>query len=449
MPRSKTASRIARRDFLKTAGTVGAGLALTGAAPHVRLKPYAGQSLTIYQQASPIFEGAFHLFRPYFEELTGAKIKFVSIPVADMGQQIALSLTADTGEMDVTWYYAVYPLILQGLVEPIDGFIADAALTPPEWNFADYLPGPLDSGRVDGKLYNLSVTANALALYYRTDKIAQAGFVDSTGAARPPHSWDQVKQYGAAMDARRDKPLLLMYSTSGNQMNLLWLSLWLAQDYRYIWDANGRCMVNQADGVAVTRLMKELLQWASPTSLTWDFPEGHAAFQQGRGALFPQWNNLGGIYDDAKNSLAAGKFSMAVWPKLRVSASDSGHWYSLIAANSAHKELAWVLVREYNSFAWQKKFFLDSAVNFNPSRSSVYDDPEVVEAYPWIGAIRASNNNGRGQQRQTLEWDEIDLVLKEELGAYIADETDDVQHVLDRIAGGVDQICRASGRLQG
>ena len=453
MSSPKTTPPIARRAFLKKTAAASAGIALSGtrtlAAPALNLKPYAGKSLTIYQQASPIFEGAFALFQPYFEDLTGAKISFVSIPVADMGQQIALSLTAEQGEMDLTWYYAVYPLILQGLVEPIDGYIRDPNLPPPEWNFADYLPGPLESGRVDGVLYNLSVTANALALYYRTDKIAQAGFVDEQGRALPPASWDQVMHYGQAMDARRDKPLLLMYSPNGTQLTQIWLSLWLSQDYTYLWDASGKCIVNNADGLAATRLFKGLLKWASPTNLTWDFPEAHAAFQQGRGAMLPQWNNLGGIYNDRENSLAAGNLSMAPWPKLKISASDSGHWYSLIAANSPNKELAWVLVREYNSYAWQKKFFLNSAVNFNPSRKSVYDDPEARAAYPWLEAIRTSNNLGRGQQHRTLEWDEIQLVLQEELGPYITDETDDAQQVLNRIADGVDAITRASGRLRG
>ena len=440
-----------RRTFLKktTAATAAATLAPTMAFPNLKLKPYAGKSLTIYQQASPIFEGAFALFQPYFEDLTGAKISFVSIPNADLGQQIALSLTADKGEMDLTWYYAVYPLIVQGLVQPIDDFIKDPNLTPPAWNFADYLPGPLESGRVGGKLYNLSVTANALALYYRTDKIAAAGFVDEQGQAVPPSTWDDVQRYGQAMDSRRDKPLLLMYSPNAIQFTRLWMSLWLAQDYTYFWDQSGKCIVNNADGLAATRLFKDLLNYASPTNLTWDFAEAHAAFQQGRGAMLPQWNNLGGIYDDPENSLASGKLSMAPWPRLKVSASDSGHWFSLIAANSPNKELAWVLVREYNSYEWQKKFFLNSVVNFNPSRGSVYDDPEARAAYPWLDAIRTSNDNGRDRQHQTLEWDEIELVLQEELGPFITDETDDAQQVLDRIATRIDQITRASGRFKG
>ena len=440
-----------RRTFLKKTTVATAALTLTPtlAFPNLHLKPYAGRSLTIYQQDSPIFEGAFELFQPYFEDLTGAKISFVSIPVAEMGQQIALSLTADNGEMDLTWYYAVYPLVLQGLVQPIDGFIRDPNLTPPKWNVADYLPGALESGRVDGKLYNLSVTANALALYYRTDKIAGAGLVDEQGQALPPATWDDVQRYGQALDARRDKPLLLMYSPNGTQCTQIWLSLWLSQDYTYIWDQNGKCIVNNADGLVATRLLKDLLKWASPTNVTWDFPEAHAAFQQGRGAMLPQWNNLGGIYNDPANSLAAGKLSMAPWPRIKVSASDAGHWYSLIAANSPYKELAWVLVREYNSYAWQKKFFLNSTVNFNPSRQSVYDDPEVKAAYPWIDAIRDSNNNGRGQQTRTLEWEAVQLVLQEELGPYVTDETNDAQQVLDRIAARVDEITRASGRFKG
>ena len=107
------------------------------------------------------------------------------------------------------------------------------------------------------------------------------------------------------------------------------------------------------------------------------------------------------------------------------------------------------MVREYNSYEWQKKFFLNSVVNFNPSRGSVYDDSEARATYPWLDAIRISNDNGRDRQHQTLEWDEIELVLQEELGPFITDETDDAQQVLDRIAARIDQITRSSGRFKG
>ena len=386
---------IVRRDFLKTTSVAGAGLALTGLsssasaqkpveAPSLHLKPYAGKTLTIYQQTSPIFEGAFDMIQPHFEHLTGAKMRFVSIPSGDMGQRIALSLTSDPGEMDVTWYYNIYPLMKQGLFEPIDTFISDPNLTPPDWNYADYLPAPLATGAHNGRQYCLVVTANAMGLYYRKDKLAQAGFVDDEGNAKPPLSWDEVMSYSEVMDSGKDRPLLLMYSPSSLQLVMIWLSTFLSQDYIYLWDETGKCIVNNADGVAAIRQLKMLLKWASPTCVTWDFPEAHAAFQLNKGALFPNWNNLGGIYNDQENSLAAGKFSLSVWPRMRINTSTAGHWHSCIAHNTPNKELAWILVREYNSHEWQKKFFMSPVVTFNPSRASVLRRPRGPGGHPLV-----------------------------------------------------------------
>ena len=450
---------VQRRKFLKTAGAAGAGLALSGfsspasaqkpvEAPSLHIKPYAGKTLTIYQETSPIFEGAFHMIQPHFEHLTGAKMRFVSIPGADLGQRIALSLTSDSGEMDLSWFYHVYPLMRHGLLEPIDAFIQDPVLTPPEWNYGDYLRGPLEMGADNGRQYCLCVTANAMGVYYRTDKLTDAGFIDEEGKAQPPLSWDEVMRYADVMDSGKDRPLLLMYSPSSLQLSSTFLSMWLSQDYTHVWDDTGRCIVNNADGVAVARLMKKLRKWASPTCLTWGFPEAHAAFQLSKGAIFPNWNNLGGIYNDQENSLAAGKFSLTVWPKMRVSTSTSGHWYTCIAANSPNKELAWILVREYNSHEWQKKFFMSPVVTFNPSRTSVYDDPEVQEAIPWFEAIKQSNASSRGQQSHTMEWDELEIIIQEELGPYITDDTDDAQEVMDRIARLADVVLKTSGRLR-
>ena len=80
--------------------------------------------------------------------------------------------------------------------------------------------------------------------------------------------------------------------------------------------------------------------------------------------------------------------------------------------------------------------------------TSVYDDPEVQEAIPWFEAIKLSNANSRGQQRHTMEWDELEIIFQDELGPYITDDEDDVQEVMDRIARQADDVLRASGRLQ-
>lgn len=464
--------KLTRRQFVRMAGGLGAGLlaaacapqgtpvpaqptaapptqapaAAPTSAPAVIAKPYAGKTLTIYQQASPIFEGAYNLFKPYFEDLTGAKLQFVAIPFADMQQKITLALTDPKSEMDMTWYIYEPSWLEQDLVVPLDPFINDPNLTPADWDPKDFIPAVWNSSIYNGQQYSMVCTANAMALYYRTDKLEAAGLVDANGKAKPPQTWDELKAYAQKLDKADDKPVLLMLSSTGGQAATEWLNVWYAHGYEYLWDDNGNCIINNADGVDSSKRIKDLLAYAPSGVLTWDFPEGHAAFQQGQGALFPQWNNLGGIYNDPKQSKAAGQFSIAGMPSIKVPANDGGNWNSYLSKQSKNQELAWVYLREFCSKEWQKKFFMDPVVNFNPGRESVYSDPEALASAPWMPGILASLQNAKPMQRLAPEWNKMGTILIENVGPYWAGSTDDVQAVMDKAAKEINQVLSESGR---
>jgi multiple sugar transport system substrate-binding protein len=459
-------AKLSRREFLIGAGVaLGAG-ALGACAPMpaaevapaepaegepaeapAEVSPYEGKTLTIYQQASPIFEGAFEAIRPHFEDPTGASVEFVSIPTSDLEQKITLALTDEKSGIDLTWMWYVPSWLEQGLVYPLDEFINDPNLTPEAWDVDDFIPSVWDSTvEEDGKQYSLVCTANARGFYWRSDKLIDAGYVDSDGNAKPPATWDELLEYAIQLDDPDDPPVLMMLAAKGSQAVFQWTDLWYCAGYEFVWDEDGNCIVNNEDGVFAAQRVKELLPYAPAGVLTWDFPEAHAAFQQGQGVLFPQWNNLGGIYNDAENSKAAGKFDIGGLPKITVSAGDGGNWVSYLASNSQNKELAWIYLREYTSKEWQKEFYMDSAVNFNPSRTSIYSDPDALEFAPWTDGILETLENVRPLQRLEPEWSKIEAILVENLSLYWADENDDPQATMDTAAELINEVLTESGR---
>ncbi len=371
----------------------------------------------------------------------------MSIPTSDLEAKITLALTDPTSDIDLTWIWYVPSWLKQGLVYPLDEFLSDTTLTPETWDVKDFIPAVWNSTvEADGKQYSLACTANARGFYWRTDKLIEAGYVDADGKARPPVTWEEVLEYCIKLDNPDDPPMLMTIGPKAANTVYQWTDLWYCAGYEFVWDEGGNCIVSNQDGVFAAKRVKELIKYAPKGVLTWDFPEAHAAFQQGQGVLFPQWNNLGGIYNDPKNSRAAGKFDIGGLPKIKLTAGDGGNWVSYLAANSKNKELAWIYLREFTSNEWQKKFYMDSSINFNPARQSIYSDPEALAFAPWTDGILETLNNMHPRQRLQPEWNKIEAILVENLSLYWADETDDAQATMDKAAEQINEVLTESGR---
>ena len=82
--------------------------------------------------------------------------------------------------------------------------------------------------------YTIPHNADSRALYYNTDLLERAGFVDEAGRARPPSDWDELKEYAVA---------LTEYDAAGNITRLgfspQYGNSWL---YLYGWQNGGRFM---------------------------------------------------------------------------------------------------------------------------------------------------------------------------------------------------------------
>ncbi|WP_019638460.1 ABC transporter substrate-binding protein [Paenibacillus fonticola] len=69
------------------------------------------------------------------------------------------------------------------------GIFEDITERVNEWGQgSQYLEGPLESAKYEGKLYGLPFTSNTLALFYNTDMFKDAGI------AEPPKTWDELRE---------------------------------------------------------------------------------------------------------------------------------------------------------------------------------------------------------------------------------------------------------------
>ena len=99
---------------------------------------------------------------------------------------------------------------------------------------ACWLEGSYTHDTGERSVYTIPHNADSRALYYNSDLLERAGFVDERGDARPPQNWDELKEYAVK---------LTEYDAAGNISRLGFApqygNSWL---YLYGWQNGGRFM---------------------------------------------------------------------------------------------------------------------------------------------------------------------------------------------------------------
>ena len=178
---------IHRRDVLRHAGA--AGLAATVApslfnaasAQTADLAPYQsakmnwkqaeGEQITVAVIPASYFENLISL-QPQFESLTGIKLRFEKVPPGQIRQKAMLDLSSKTATYAThaadPMYYALY--VANKWVEPLDKYLADAALTDPAWfKYDDIIKAWRDADSIDGKPYGIPYDGEVTLQVYRKD----------------------------------------------------------------------------------------------------------------------------------------------------------------------------------------------------------------------------------------------------------------------------------------
>ncbi len=127
---------------------------------------------------------------------------------------------------------------------PLDPFIQQDAATnaPHAVRAEDYYSACWSEAAYGGKVYAIPNSTDDRALYYNKDLLKAAGYVDSSGEARPPQNWDELKEYAIKLTKKNERGDLERVGFIPNYGNS-----WL---YLYGWQNGGRFM--SPDGLTCT-----------------------------------------------------------------------------------------------------------------------------------------------------------------------------------------------------
>ena len=164
-----------------------------------------------------------------------------------------------------------------GVLEPISDWASAE-------DMADFIPGLLADLTLDGKVYALPMNRSTQGLYYNKDLFREAGLDPD----KPPETWDEVRQYGAAIAALGDD-FSGIYGTGNMQ--------WYFEPFVYEFggsfsDADCNFTFNDEYGVAAATYLSDLVHEDGvaiiPSIMSGPFDQQATEFVQGKVGMLRQ-----------------------------------------------------------------------------------------------------------------------------------------------------------------
>jgi multiple sugar transport system substrate-binding protein len=126
------------------------------------------------------------------------------------------------------------------------GIFADITDKMASWpDLKQYFEGPLNSCKLNGRLYGIPFGSNCLSLYYNEDMLKAAG-------VKPPKTWDELKS--AALKATKGNVHGFGISAVQNEEGTFGFLCWL-------WGSgNTSFQINNAGGIKALSLMRDLVK---------------------------------------------------------------------------------------------------------------------------------------------------------------------------------------------
>ncbi len=246
----------------------------------------------------------------------------------------------------------------------------------------------------DDKLIALPVYVDGGLLYYRKDLLDKYGF------KTPPTTWDMLLTMAVTIQPEERK----------NNENF-WGFVWQGAQYEGLvcdaleffssaqgsfLDKDGKSSINSAANRMALQYMVDLIHKheVSPPNTYSDMKEEEVRMQfQNGNALFERnWPYAYALHN-SDDSAVKGKFDIAPLPAFPggKSASTLGGWHVGISKFSDQKVKAAMLVQYITSYDVQKEFSLK--LGWNPGRTAVYDDQQVIEANPHLQKLKSVFEN--------------------------------------------------------
>jgi len=258
----------------------------------------------------------------------------------------------------------------------IKPMMADASLTAPDFDFADFGAGAVAySTQADGRMDTLPEFTDYLILYYNKEIFARAN-------ARVPQTYDEMYETAKRLTDARAGQFGFVGRGVRNANVVLFTSYLLGTAQRDCTDANTRLITDTPDAIWAGEMYKKMLRDAAPPGVAgFNWNESQTTFAQGRAAMWLDGVGFAAPLEDATRSRVAGKVGYAVVPR-----GPANHHCALFgtglgisaASNERKRGAAWFYLQWAMNKQNQLRFLTSGAGA--PARQSPFRNEEAIRS---------------------------------------------------------------------
>jgi len=263
-----------------------------------------------------------------------------------------------------------------------------------------------------GKLIGVPLYVDGGVLYYRKDLLEKYGFDG------PPHTWEELEHMAKTVMEKEqgDGEDFWGYVWQGAQYEGLVCNAlevftsagggFMTDDMTPVLDSreNERALATMAGFILESKI--------SPPNTYADMKEEEVrlVFDNGNALFERNWPYAWALHNKT-SSPVAGKVGIAPLPAFEghAGASTLGGWHLALSHYSDKKKEGAAFIEYLTSYAVQKKMALE--LGWNPGRTDVYGDEDVLEKYPVLASLKAAF--ARAVPRPAVPWySEISLIMQ-------------------------------------
>jgi len=323
------------------------------------------------------------------------KVNHVNVPFDGASDKFKTAAQSGNGapdvmRTDVGWTPTFAKL---GYLQPLDG---TTAVSAPE----DYLPGAMETNKIDGKTYGVPAVTDTLALMYNKKLFEQAGITE------PPTTWEQVRTSAQQIEQKVPGTTGIFVHADAYYL----LPFVYGQSGDFVDEAAKKITIGTEQVLAAVNTAKDLA--ADGTGATDPGSNGYTNMQNGfkNGTTAMVLNGPWATRDYFSGSAFTDRANLGVAP---IPAGPSGKGGPVgghnltIYAGSQNLDASYLFVDFMTSAENQAKVAAKN--NTMPTRASVYELPEI-KANPVIAAFQQPQAEARPRPKAPGSGDLYDML---------------------------------------
>jgi multiple sugar transport system substrate-binding protein len=346
-----------------------------------------GETLSLHLNKHPFTESLLPALGE-FTALTGIEVEYNILSEEEYREKLIIELSSGSGGVDVfmTGPFDNWSYVGANWLEPLDDYLGNPALTPSDYEPDDFYPALIAANRWNGKpgyqnlgegsLWSIPVMVETYILAYRKDW-AEELQLDA------PKTYQEYYEMAKAMTRSVDGVEARGVTARGlgtmPTIHTGFITGFASYGCRDFDDAMG-VTINSPEAVAFTDLWVKTLKESGPmawTSNTWY--DTKQQFESGAYGMVLDCDFFAAGFEDPSKSRVAGKVGYALPPAGPGATPQSNLWtWALgVSSHSRHKLASWLFIQ----WATSKEQLVKTALegNLNPSRKSVWNDPQVAD----------------------------------------------------------------------